>query len=176
MVYGAIDKKGEEFYTFLPKLFDAIDNAQLDYNWLITACDCNCQNKIEDEYRKQGYCWISGKELTETVNETEIQWIWAVLSGFRKDISLDDVLKHPYPDADGYPEFWHNPLSMQHPLSTIEIVPWDSSLTLFFSTDKGLVDKFRAGYPYSEDLFVHNSNLRSHKKQENFNEGTPKSI
>ena len=176
MVYGAIDKKGEEFYTFLPKLFDAIDNAQLDYNWLITACDCNRQNKIEAEYRKQGYCWISGKELTETVNETEIQWIWAVLSGFRKDISLDDVLKHPYPDADGYPEFWHNPLSMQHPLSTIEIVPWDSSLTLFFSTDKGLVDKFRAGYPYSEDLFVHNSNLRSHKKQENFNEGTPKSI
>ena len=157
MVYGAIDKKGEEFYTFLPKLFDAIDNAQLDYNWLITACDCNRQNKIEAEYRKQGYCWISGKELTEIVSETEIQWIWAVLSGFRKDISLDDVLKHPYPDADGYPEFWHNPLSMQHPLATIEIVPWDSSLTLFFSTDKGMVEKFRAGYPYSEDLSVHNS-------------------
>ena len=159
MVYGAIDQKGEEYYTFLPKLFDAIDNAQFDYNWLITACDCNCQNKIEDEYRKQGYCWISGKELTEIVSETEIQWIWAVLSGFHKDISLDDVLKYPYPDDDGFPEFWHNPLSMQHPLATIEIVPWDSSLTLFFSTDKGLVKKFRAGYPYSEDLFVHNSKL-----------------
>ena len=54
MVYGAINEKGEKYYTFLPKLFDAIDNAQLAYNWLITACDCNRQNKIEDEYLKQG--------------------------------------------------------------------------------------------------------------------------
>ena len=53
MVYGAINEKGEKYYTFLPKLFDAIDNAQLAYNWLITACDCNRQNKIEDEYLKQ---------------------------------------------------------------------------------------------------------------------------
>ena len=157
MVYGAINEKGERFYTYLPKLFDAIENTQMDYNWLITACDCNCPNKVEDEYLKQGYCWISGEELTKIVRETHVQWIWAVLSGFRKEITLDEVLAHPYPDADGYPGFWHNPISMQHPLATIEIVPWDSALTLFFSKEKALVDKFRAGYPYSEDLTVYNS-------------------
>ena len=88
--------------------------------------------------------------------QTDIQWIWAVLSGFEKDIPLEKVLEYPYPEADGYPGFWHNPISMQHPLATIEIVPWDSGLTLFFSKEKELVDKFRAGYPQSEDLSVYN--------------------
>lgn len=161
MVYGAINEKGEKYYTYLPRLFDAIDNAQLEYNWLITACDCNRPNKVEEEYLRQGYCWISGKELTQIVQETQIQWIWAVLSGFEKDIALEEVLAYPYPEADGYPGFWHNPLAMQHPLATVEIVPWDSGLTLFFSKKEELVQKFRAGYPYSEDLFAYNAKFEN---------------
>jgi hypothetical protein len=157
MIYGAISSKDESYYTHLHKLFDAIENTQVEYNWLITAFECIKPNKIKDEYLKQGYCWIGGKELTQIVQENQFQWIWAVLSGFQKDITLEEVLSYPYPEADGYPGFWHNPLSMQHPLATIEIVPWDSSLVLFFSRKKELVDKFRAGYPHSEDLFAYNS-------------------
>lgn len=157
MVYGAISAKDEKYYTYLPKLFDAIENAQLNYNWLITACDCNIPNPVEEECLKQGYCWISGKALTDLVQKQHIQWIWAVLSGFKKDIPLEKVLEYPYPDADGFPGFWHNPLSMQHPLATVEIVPFDSSLTLFLSKDQELVEKFRLGYPQSEDLSVRNT-------------------
>ena len=29
---------------------------------------------------------------------------------------------------------------MQHPLARIEIVPWDSTLTMIFSDDKGIID------------------------------------
>ena len=152
MVYGAINEKGERFYTDLPKLFEAIDNAQLGYNWLVTACDCNVPNRVEEEYLRQGYCWISGEDLTGIVRERQIQWIWAVLSGFEKDIPLEKILEYPYPQADGYPGFWCSPITMQHPLSKIEIVPWDSSLTLFLSMDRELVAKFKAGYPQSEDL------------------------
>ena len=157
MVYGAINEKGEKFYTHLPKLFDAIDNAQLNYNWLITDCFCNTKTQIEEDIDEKGYCWISGEELTKFVRENDVQWIWAVLSGFSKEIPLSEVLIQPLPFADGYSGFWHNPISVQHPLATVEIVPWDSSLTLFFSTDKELVDKFMTGYPYSEDLTVYNA-------------------
>ena len=157
MVYGAINEKGEKYYTYLPKLFDSIDNAQKNYNWLVTACDCNVQNRVEDECLKQGYCWISGDELTKVVHEQHIQWIWAVLSGFEKDVPLEKVLEHPFPEADGYGGFWHNPITMQHPLAKIEIVPWDSGLTLFFSKDKELVQKFCCGYPQSEDLAAYNA-------------------
>ena len=78
MVYGAINEKGETHDTFLPKLFDAIDNAQLNCNWLITACVCNRQNQMEDAYLKQGDCRISGNKPAEIVRQTDIQWIWAV--------------------------------------------------------------------------------------------------
>ena len=161
MVYGAINKKGDAFYTYLPKLFDAIDNDQLNYNWLITDCECNVPNRIDDEYLAQGYCCISGEELTGIVQEQEIQWIWAVLYGFQKDIPLEDILTYPRPFADGYSGFWHNPISIQHPLAKIEIVPWDSSLTLFFSTDAELVAKFKAGYPQSEDMTVYNARFNN---------------
>ena len=44
MVYGAVNRKGEKYYTYLKKLFDAINNKQLDYNWLITDCTCYPEN------------------------------------------------------------------------------------------------------------------------------------
>ena len=44
------------------------------------------------------------------------------------------------------------PLTMQHPLAEIEIVPWDSSMTLLLSRRKDIVDNFRNDYPESENL------------------------
>jgi hypothetical protein len=41
---------------------------------------------------------------------------------------------------------------MQHPLSKLEIVPWDSSLTLIFSENKEIIDDFKNYYPHSQDL------------------------
>jgi hypothetical protein len=70
------------------------------------------------------HCWLSGNELTTVVESEDFQWIWAVLSGFNKDISLAKVLEFPLPYADGYKGFWENPVSIQNPLASIEIVPW----------------------------------------------------
>ena len=41
MVYGAINEKGEKYYTYLPKLFDAIDNAQKNYMQITTYLRCH---------------------------------------------------------------------------------------------------------------------------------------
>ena len=86
---------------------------------------------------------LSGKELTEMVNQEDFQWIWAVLSGFDKGIELSEVLKYDLPYADGYTGFWNYPLTLQHPLSKIEIVPWDSSLTLILSEDSMIIEYCR---------------------------------
>lgn len=152
MVYGAINEKGERFYTDLRKLFGLIGNEQRNYNWLITECRCNIDSKIETEVYDKGYCWINGDDLTSFVCENDIQWIFAVLSGFEKEMPLEKILEFPLPYADGNPDFWKAPITMQHPLATIEIVAWDSSSTLFFSTNKELAEAFRQGYPLSEDL------------------------
>lgn len=98
------------------------------------------------------YCWISGDELTEIVGKEDFQWIWAVLSGFDKSVTLEEVLKYDFPRAEDYNGFWSKPISMQHPLARIEIVPWDSTMTMIFSDDKNIIDSFRAAYPFSVDF------------------------
>lgn len=157
MAFGAIIRKGEKYYTFLPKLFRVLENAQLDYNWLITDCDCNVENEIFETCISQGYCWISGARLTEIVNEHPIQWIWAVFSGFHKEVSLEEVLKEALPCADDNDGIWENPVKMNHSLAKIEIIAFDSTMTLIISKDRELIDRVRAGFTHSEDLSDYNS-------------------
>ena len=157
MVYGAINANGERWYTQMSRVFDAINHQQLEYNWLITDIDCVPQ-KIEACCTEQGYCWLTGEALSKMVREDDGQWVWAVLSGFNPDISLPEILQYPQPYADAYEGFWETPLSIQHPLATIEIVPWDSSLTLLFSKRADLVENFLRFFPWSEDLLTYNSN------------------
>lgn len=156
MVYGAINEKGEPWYTQMGKVFEAIHNKQNDYNWLITDIDCVPQ-KIEAQYNGD-YCWLTGEELTKLVAEDDWQWVWAVLSGFDKSIDVSEVLNYPHPCANGYEGFWINPISIQHPLAAIEIVAWDSSLTLLFSKQEKLVKDFLAFFPFSQDLASYNTN------------------
>ena len=47
-------------------------------------------------------------------------------------------------------------ISIQHPLATVELVAWDSSLTLFISKEDTLVEKFRSEFPLSVDLEAYN--------------------
>ena len=164
MVYGAINAKGEKYYTYMKKLFDAIGNRQTEFNWLITDCICYPDNPKTDAMLSKDYCWISGDELTEIVVQEDFQWIWAVLSAFDKSVALEDVLKYDLPRAEDYDGFWSRPISMQHPLARIEIVPWDSSLTMIFSDDQNIIYAFRASYPYSEDFETYLDRLKGERK------------
>ena len=156
MIYGVIDGKSHRFFTYLQDVFPAIKDAQSRYNWLITDSDCNISNPIDQEIRSQGYCWITGEELTRFAGQDKTQWIGAVFSGFEKDIPLEEVLKYPLPCWE-HPGFWHNPLTLQHPLATVEIVPWDATYTLLLSKNAQIVADYRRSYPKSQDLFAYNA-------------------
>jgi hypothetical protein len=164
MVYGAINAKGEKYYTYMKKLFEAIGNRQTEFNWLITDCICYPDNPKTDAMLSKDYCWISGDELTEIIVQEDFQWIWGVLCAFDKSVALEDVLKYDLPRAEDYDGFWSRPVSMQHPLARVEIVPWDSSMTMLFSDDKGIIDSFRAAYPYSEDFEAYLDRLDGERK------------
>ena len=156
MIYATILDDGEKYYTHMRKIFDALGNAQTKYNWLITDCECCSTSSDIVELLSGEYCWISGEKLTSIVNQEDFQWIWAVLSGFEKNISIDQVLQHPLPYANEYTGFWDNPISMQHPLATIEIVTCDSTLTLFFSKNKKIMDSYKKAFPLCKDLELYN--------------------
>lgn len=127
---GAILEKGETGYTYLKKLFLSIRHAQKDFNWLITDCQCCTQSEAfyQRIFQYDRYGWLSGEELTRMVETEDFQWIWAVLSGFPRHISLAQV----------------------------EIVPWDSSCTLVISRNHRIVSDFMDGFPLSRDLSLYN--------------------
>ncbi len=172
MIYAAIDQNSWQFYTYLDRVFEALQGKQRAYNWLITDSHILAHSDgLESLNTRQSFVkpngeWVplpcqpwqflSGDELTELVEQDHAQWIWAVLSGFEKDVPLEEILKYSLPYADGYGGFWKNPPSIQHPSATVEIVPWDSGLVLLLSREKELIDCFRAALPASEDLAEYN--------------------
>lgn len=156
MTYGLIDRKNHKFYTYMSTIFQAIDNMQKQYNWLITDCECYPENKKIEQLLDQEYCWLSGEELTDIVVKEDFQWIWGCLCGFQKDISLEEVLKYSLPSSKDYSGYFQNPVSLQHPLSSVEIVPCDSSLTVIISKDKNIIENYMKKFPKSEDLSAFN--------------------
>ena len=173
MVYGAIDEKSRRYYTYLWDVFDAIGHRQREYNWLITDTEIMARHRELDALNTHtrwetvngspapipapDFYFLSGEELTEIVSRENAQWIWGALSGFEKGIALEDIMKYPLPEADGYKGFWKNPVSLQHPLASAEIVAWDASLVLVLSKQKDLVDRFREAFPESRDLSEYNA-------------------
>lgn len=158
MIYGAIAEGGRKYYTDMSEVFAAAGNIQENYNWLITDWVAYGIDELEDQ--GDDYRWLTGMELSALLEKyRDRQWIWGVLSGFDKRIPKEEALKYPLPYADGYEGFWRNPLSLQHPLGEIEIVPWDSSLVLFLSKNRGIVELFRKNFLPNEDLLQYNKNL-----------------
>ena len=89
MVYGVIDTKSKRCYTSLKAVFDAIDNLQIKYNWLITDTEIFAQSDKSDSLNTgvhwkyvdgkpiaipaPDYYFLSGEELTEIISEDDSQ-------------------------------------------------------------------------------------------------------
>ncbi len=156
---GIILDKGPKYFTYLKEIFEAIGNEQNNYNWLITDFECYPQLNEHVEIFSKSYCWITGEELTKIANIENFQWVWGVLSGFDKKFTKEEVLKHSFPEADGYTGFWKNPISIQHPMAEVEIVPWDGALTLLISNNEKVIQSFKEEFPLSRDLEEYNKGL-----------------
>ena len=158
MIYGAISKNDEKYYTYLRNVFNAIENRQREYNWLITNYECYPHShEIEAIFKNKEYCWISGEDLTKVISKEDFQWIWGMLSGFDKDIDLLEILKYNLPCEDNYNDYYKNPLGLQHPLACIEIAAFDSSYMMILSKDKEIINSFTKVYTFSQSLEEYNS-------------------
>lgn len=156
MTYGLIDEQSHQYYTYLSAVFEAIGNIQKQYNWLIADCECYPQDIEINAMLNKKCCWLTGEELTEIIAKEDFQWIWGILCGFEKDVALDDILKFPLPSVQDYSGYCNNPVSLQHPLSILEIAPCDSSWLLIISKDKSIIESYISKYPKAEDLSVYN--------------------
>lgn len=148
---GAILYKGENYYTKLGKIFCKMNNFERKYNWLITDIECYPENKEYLKLLSNRYCFLTGIQLSEMIKNEDFQWIWGVFSGFNKNIKLDEILQYNMPYANENEDLWKT-LNIQHPLAVIEIIAWDSSLTIIKSCNNSIVDCFLNKFELSENL------------------------
>lgn len=118
--------------------------------------ECYPQNakyvaKLSDEW-----CWMTGVELTEMIKDEDFQWIWGVFSAFPKEITKEKVMNYKLPKADGNERIWQNPISLQHPFSVIEIIAWDSSMTIVITEFDDIIEKLEKSNPIVKDLEDYN--------------------
>ncbi|GHT84485.1 hypothetical protein FACS1894137_07600 [Spirochaetia bacterium] len=83
---GAILDKGQKYFTDMKIIMSPFVQYFKDYNWLITECDCYPNDIIKD---KNKFIWITGEELYKKLSSQDIQFVWAVFSGFKNNISLN---------------------------------------------------------------------------------------
>ncbi len=147
------------FYTDMRLVFRAIEGRQQDFNWLITNLEFEGHNVDYGRpppFSDDPVHWISGETLTRIVDEYDMQFVWAVLSGFPPAIDLDPQSLEVEPFADGNRALWSANPRIQHPLAQIEIVCWDSSATLLLCDDRSIGESFRRFFPEAVDLAMHN--------------------
>ena len=124
-------------FTDMAVIFKGLEGLQNNYNWLIT--DIECYPIVEEI--KEG-TFIPGDELTEILNRQDIQFVWAVFSGFGQDIEINNDNLEIVPHIRDNYEFWSN-VGIQHPQATIEIDCCDSSYVTFLSKDEKVTKKFK---------------------------------
>lgn len=144
------------YFTNMKDIFKAINNKQVDYNWLITNYECNTYPSPKIPQNSE-YVWIEGSSLTKIIEKDDIQFIWGVFSGFSKDILLDDIMNYALPFADNNTALWDSNIDIQHPLADIEIISWDSSLLLLITKMENLMGDFKKSFPKCLDLEFYNS-------------------
>ena len=147
------------YFPSLKFIFQDLYFLNKDFNWLITDCECNPEKKEYFDLFNFNFnetLWITGEKLSRIVIESDFQWIWASLSGFKKDVKEEDVLKYKRPYARDNPVFWQNPVSIQHPLAEVELVPWDGMHLLFIIKNNKYANIFYEKFPLAKDLETYN--------------------
>ena len=143
-------------HTVLASVFDSFQGREKEFDWLITDMEivAHQEEKLIRDYPKMSYpiFWIAGEDLSNLVKKYNPQFIWGVLSAFDKSINIDinNLLVEPY--ANGNEELWVPSPNIKHPQATLEIVCWDSHITLFFSKDEDIDDKFQDYFKSAKKL------------------------
>ncbi|HFR4147448.1 hypothetical protein [Bacillus cereus] len=143
-------------YTVLASVFDSFQGREKEFNWLITDMEnvAHQEEKLIRDYPKISHpiVWIAGEDLSNLVKKYNPQFIWGVLSAFDKSINIDINNLLVEPCANGNEGLWVPSPNIQHPQAKLEIVCWDSYVTLFFSKDEDIDDKFQDYFKSAKKL------------------------
>ena len=161
-MYGLFITKTPEdkYFTNLEEVFNVLGNVAMEYNWLLTDYDCNIYPSDKIPANGQ-FVWISGDELFRILKKQKIQLIWGVATAYTKDITLDEVLQHPLPVAEEYYGFRNPEITMQNPLSNIEMISIDCTFLVVIAKSAEYITKLSDKYSNAVDFVEYSRSFRN---------------
>lgn len=136
------------FYTDMGLIFKSVGDLE-NMMWLVTDIECNY---LPSDRLKEEPLWIDGRELKEIVSNHNLQFIWAVFTGFKKDFNKLKADNTSLPYADGNESIWDSSYNKQISDAIIEIICWDSSATIITSDDVLLMEKLKSRFSDLKDM------------------------
>ena len=157
----------------LPAL-KVIRNSGFKYNWLISE-----PSGIVMEYKKTGETrrefnplvdrirknriLVSDEELLNIVFKSDIRFVWAVFSAFKKDYAVNEVKLKLVPYADWNEGYWHENTRKQLDDAELEIACIDGKYTIFVTENPDLFNILKETFSDAGYLVCENSNISKSK-------------
>ncbi|UOD28820.1 hypothetical protein INH39_25770 [Massilia violaceinigra] len=134
------------FFTNMREVLKAAAIVAQDYDWYISDIETS---GAPSDFSAEGQ-WMCGQELEILLQQTDIQFIWAVFSavptGFRTSVSVA-----PY--IEGNPDYWNGTdLMPQLEGALFEIACWDSSATILINLPEHAQCSFIAEFSDTQPL------------------------
>ncbi|RSK51457.1 hypothetical protein [Hymenobacter rigui] len=144
--------------TDLGRLLPALRPQVEELSWIISNLQClHLGENIpmvagwEDQMKHYySYAVVPGKTLYEAMVGKDIQVVWGVFCGVSGEVP--NLSNEEVPYADGNGELWTKPESFQLAASEIEVVCFDSDITLIKFRDEKLGYRFLEVFPDGQIL------------------------
>lgn len=141
------------YYTDIGVVYDAFEGRLSHFDWLATGGQHPSYFCPDAIHSADGEAtWLTGQQFAAFAKSVHRQVNWGVFSGFPPGTVLDVDNLQVYPYADGNRQLWGANPTIQHPQAEVEIVCWDTSLTLLLCRDQTLEQAFRDYFPEAVDL------------------------
>jgi hypothetical protein len=131
-----------KYFTNMNEVFSALNIRCKDYDWYVSDIETNGVPIREG--------WHTGSELESTIQNNDIQFIWAVFSAFSagKRVEVNDA---PY--IYDNPECWNSSnVGPQINEALFEIGCWDSSATILVGITPEMGSNFKSVYSDTTEL------------------------
>ena len=134
------------FFTNMALVFNALGISAADYDWYVSDIETNCSVPVFSQNNR----WISGRELQEFLNNSDVQFIWAVFSAVPKGVHF--IVETP-PYSHDNPSYWREEdVQPQLEGALFEIVCWDSSATILIGLPAAAEASFIRAFPDTRPL------------------------
>lgn len=142
--WSAVLEKDGQYHTFLGRVFDALEDRQRGYHFLLMEVEAYPETP-DFQFVNQVPVWIPGEELTRMIRQEDFQWVWGALLAFSTSCSKEQILsgvRALYVPETSDQDSWHIRNRFLETGAEFMIYAEDSTYTELLTRNRKLLELF----------------------------------